>query len=168
MGLNNENMSLRNELRVAKAQLERLSAELRRGRSTPSSAATSSGPSPNDRVIQRLWDDASQRYSRLIAPFVHKPSFGFAACPDIDPTSPRRFESLQTREAAQAAELYAVVPEELHSLLASRDSSVSEMVSPLACSYRRRELILVTVQQKGLPRAIFHAAQPCQDCKSNL
>lgn len=120
-------MDLCNELHTVKVQLTSLSAELRCGHT----AAPVTSGSTDHCMMNQLWDNTVQRYSKLISPYLHKPLFRVAASADIDPASSQHFESATLKQATQAAELYSVVPEELHPLLASRDSSISEMVSTI-------------------------------------
>ena len=98
---------------------------------TPSSVQSgSSSARPHPPGWSREWNDFSRQYLLLIAPWPSNSAFGMMARPSIDPNSPARYASEQACRAAEAAEMYDLVPRKYHTIISRADSGFAATVCP--------------------------------------
>ena len=93
-----------------------------------SSTSISSQSSNNPPGWTAEWNEFARQYMYLISPWRADNAFGLAAHPGIDPTSPARYADEIAMRAAQASELYELIPPKFHPVLARTNSGFADKV----------------------------------------
>ncbi|EPS96048.1 hypothetical protein FOMPIDRAFT_1053606 [Fomitopsis schrenkii] len=73
------------------------------------------------------WNNYTRQYLLFVAPWPCQGAFGMAARPPIDPQSMARYADDRTMRAAEAAELYDLIPRKYHPVLSRTDSGFVNM-----------------------------------------
>lgn len=74
------------------------------------------------------WNNFTRQYLFMVAPWLPNAAFGVAARPSIDPKSSMRYENEGTKRAAEAAELYDLIPRKYHPVISRVDSGFASVV----------------------------------------
>lgn len=74
------------------------------------------------------WNNYTRQYLFLVAPWPPNAAFGMAARPSIDPNSPARYTNDDMKRAAEAAELYDLIPHKYHPIISRIDSGFATTV----------------------------------------
>ena len=76
----------------------------------------------------REWAEIARRFLFFIAPWPAPASFGMPSRPLVDPNSPTRYASEESQRAAEAAEVYDLVPRKYHPIVSRAESGFVDMV----------------------------------------
>ncbi|KAH9921774.1 uncharacterized protein B0H18DRAFT_537372 [Fomitopsis serialis] len=117
-----ENTNLRADLQRVQLELGTLKADLRADGLQNRRSSKGKAGMPRD-------DDmgtAARKYAILVSPWLQPQAFSLPSRPDIDPQSKIRYTNPGTMQAAEAAEVYDIVPQRLHPILGSNDSTYSQ------------------------------------------
>lgn len=74
------------------------------------------------------WNNFARQYLFLVAPWLPNAAFGVVARPAIDPISSMRYENEEAKRAAEAAELYDLIPRKYHPIISRADSGFASVV----------------------------------------
>ena len=137
-------------------EVTRLRAQLRnraaaQASNQPNSSASAASSTPPGWTAE--WNEFARQYMYLISPWRADNAFGLAAHPGIDPTSPARYTDEITMRAAQASELYELIPPRFHPVLARANSGFADKVQCLLTSTRRTDDLPI-VQEEGSERTL--------------
>ncbi|EPT00032.1 hypothetical protein FOMPIDRAFT_91052 [Fomitopsis schrenkii] len=106
----------------------------------------------------REWHEFARQYLFFIAPWPSQAAFGVAARPSVDPNSQARYTNEDTKRAAEAAELYDLIPRKFHAILSRTDSG-------FVTTFRRK---VQGARSNLLATLITHAGQIFGDMPSGI
>lgn len=113
------------------------------------------------------WNNYTRQYLLFVAPWPCQGAFGMAARPPIDPQSMARYADDRTMRAAEAAELYDLIPRKYHPVLSRTDSGFVNMVCH---SFNLLTLLtnMATVPEEGSGRTLKPLSNSHHSCWSGL
>lgn len=76
----------------------------------------------------REWAEIARKFLFFTAPWPAPASFGMPSRPLVDPNSPMRYASEESQHAAEAAEVYDLVPRKYHPIVSRAESGFVDTV----------------------------------------
>ncbi|EPS98226.1 hypothetical protein FOMPIDRAFT_89821 [Fomitopsis schrenkii] len=105
------------------------------------------------------WNNFARQYLFLVAPWLPNAAFGVVARPAIDPISSMRYENEEAKRAAEAAELYDLIPRKYHPIISRADSGFASVFRK-KLQGARSNLLATLITHAGrifnMPAAIFN------------